>query len=401
MPDIRFGIDMPPIFPPRLQVALCSFLEWVGFDYIWFPDHLLFPDFLPAPDPWSIMAAASLRTKRVIFGTAVSDPHRVHPAVLAQRLATLDQLSRGRMVFGLGSGEAMNLEPFGIPWNRRIARVKEFLQVFYGLLDSRQPLDFEGEFYRTRGARLAIRPYRDRHIPLYLAALGPMMAKVAGRWADGWMPVSLPPGFYAETFAPIAQAVRAQGRDPAALDRVATLCFSLSDHPSKLLRAVRPHALGLVWPPVAERLGLEEGVPEHLAGTHYSTVDPCDPDSRARFLERQARLPDELILQFAFQGDIPGLRRRIGELVEAGATHIKLINASLEQVHSLLAVATQVMPAFRRRRPSLFLRAAAALARGARGAGLLPEADPQKGEEFLRRLHQDGAPASPRGAQAL
>ena len=70
---VKFGIVMPPIFPPRMQVRMSQIFEWLGFDQIWFPDHISYPDFMPAPDVWSIIAACATHTKRIEFGTSVSD----------------------------------------------------------------------------------------------------------------------------------------------------------------------------------------------------------------------------------------------------------------------------------------------------------------------------------------
>lgn len=379
-----FGLTLPPLFPVRLQVSLVQSLEWLGFDHVWLPDHLVFPDLMQAPDPWTVMAAAMAKTRRIVFGTAVTDAHRVHPAVLAQRLATMDQLSCGRLVLGLGSGEAMNLDPFGIPWNRRVGRLKEFIQVLRGLLDSEAPLDFEGEFFRLRGARLFVRSWRQRRIPLYLAALGPVTQRLAGQVADGWIPPQVPADFYQEYFEPIAASAREAGRDPAKIERVAHVVVALTDHPAPLLRLLQEHALGIIWSPVARRMGLDMETPTDLDDIDYISVNPLDAESLARYRERQRQIPPHLLQRFVFAGDVARIRQVIGGYIDAGATHIQITNASFDPT-ATFTLASQILPWFTRRKPSFSVRLAATAMGALRRVGIVRDVDPRKGLEWMRQ----------------
>lgn len=384
---VTFGIVIPPLLPPRIQVALAPVLEFLGFDRMWFPDHLLFPDQMPCSDPWTLMAAAAVRTRRIVFGTAVSDPHRVHPAVLAQRVATLDQLSRGRVILGLGSGEAMNLEPFGIPWDRRVGRLKEAITVIRRLLDSDEPFTFQGDFYQLRRARLSVRPWNNRRIPIYLAALGPMMQRLAGRVADGWIPVGLPAEHFREYHREMDEAARRAGRNPADITRSASLTFALTRRPEPVYDLLQEHALGMIWPPVARRMGLDLGTPRELADTHYITVNPCEPESRRRYEEHQRSIPRQVLERFVTVTDrVEDLHQAIAAYRAAGATDLKFTNASPDPLGSLLILAGEVIPRFRERPAPFPLRAAAAAAEVLRRAGLLPELDPRRGMRWLHRL---------------
>src|ERR1700733_9865179 len=118
--DITFGMQLAPLLPAPTMVEAAVMLERLGFDHIAMPDHMLYPEGAHGQDCWTLLAAMAVRTRRITLGTSVSDVVRCHPAVLAQRVATMDQLSRGRMILGLGAGESMNLDPFGIPWNKPV-----------------------------------------------------------------------------------------------------------------------------------------------------------------------------------------------------------------------------------------------------------------------------------------
>ena len=376
VPPLTFGLTLPPDLPPALLFRLAGLAEALGFERLWFPDHLLNVGGEPAADAWSVLDAVAARTRRLQLGTAVSDPHRTHPAVLAQRIATVDRLSQGRLLVGLGSGEAMNLDPFGIPWDRAFSRLKESVAILRHLLDSPEPLDLEGQFYRLRQARIGVRPHRDRHVPLYLAALGPKTLAWAGQVADGWFPVVIPPEQYGRYCAPMVEAARTAGRDPEALDRVVMLPFALGAQGTEVERRARKFALSLVWPDAVRNMGLGHLLPQGLE-TDYIRVNPCDPRSVLAYQEGQQKIPDELLRRFMTWGDLEALSARIHAYVEAGATHFDLLNASADPLSSTVAVAAVVMPRFTGRPPTLAARAMHAVLGGLAGLGL---------EGWVRRL---------------
>lgn len=371
MPRLTFGLTLPPDLPPGLLFGLANLAEALGFERLWFPDHLLnVGDDSPAADAWTAIAAVAARTKRITLGTAVSDPHRHHPAVLAQRVATLDQLSRGRVILGLGSGEAMNLDPFGIPWNKPFTRLRESMAAIRHLLDSREPLTCEGEFYRFRNAVLSVRPWRDRRIPIYLAALGPKTLEFAGRHADGWFPVVIPPAHYASYAEPMLTAAAQAGRSPDGIDRVVMLPLVLTTDEEKVRRRAREYAMSLVWPPVVRQMGLGHLLPEGLE-TDYMRVNPCDPESLRQYRENQQRVPDELLREFLCWGDVRAVSDRIQAYVDAGATHIDVMNASPDPLTSTVALAAGVMPRFTGRPPTLPARLLQAVLPHVERTGLL------------------------------
>lgn len=346
------------------QVQLAVFLEWMGVQRLWLPDHLAFPYWEQSPEVWTVMTAIAARTRRVSIGTGVSDPHRIPPAVFAQRAATLDQLSRGRVIIGLGSGEAMNVVPYGIAWDRRVTRLMESVTIIRGLLDSPDPFTFEGSIYQLRGGRLTIRPYKERRIPIYLAALGPKMQRFCGEVCDGWYPVIIPPDHYAHYYGPIDEAARNAGRSPHAVDRVALIPFALVDNERamypQVVKAARQHALTLVWPPVLERMGMPLSPPAHLAGFDYISVNPADETSVARFKDMAEWIPEEILMKFLFYGNMHTLKRVVGQYIDAGASSINLINVSPDPLESTVRISTELLPHFTRRRPTLSARVARA-----------------------------------------
>jgi coenzyme F420-dependent glucose-6-phosphate dehydrogenase len=175
----------------------------------------------PAALPW--LGAAGQRTERALLGTSVLTPTlRYHPSVVAQAFATLGCLTPGRVFLGVGTGEAMNETPvtggeFPGRKERRL-RLGEAIELIR-LLWSGERVDFEGDFYRTRKATIYDRP--DEPVPIFIAASGPLAAKLAGRLGDGFICTSgKDEALYHELLAKLAEGAEAAGRDPAAIRRM-------------------------------------------------------------------------------------------------------------------------------------------------------------------------------------
>ena len=174
-------------FPPSELVRQAVAAERAGFDAVNVSDH-----FQPWWEPghsgqaWTLLGAIGASTGRVGVGTGVTAPvHRYHPAVVAQFVATMEELCPGRAFLGIGSGESLNESPCGMDWpstGEQVARMDEALEIITRLLDGER-LDHDGPRFRTKAAYLhtrgALRP------PVYVSAFGPDAAAVAARRGDG------------------------------------------------------------------------------------------------------------------------------------------------------------------------------------------------------------------------
>ncbi|MBD3945438.1 glucose-6-phosphate dehydrogenase (coenzyme-F420) [Nocardioides ganghwensis] len=178
-------------FGPRELVELGVRAEKVGLDSVWISDHLQ-----PwrhegghAPNALAAMAAIGERTERVVLGTSVLTPtFRYNPAVLAQQFATLALLNPGRVVLGVGTGEALNEISVGLAewpeFKERWARLRESVRLMRELWAGER-VTFDGDYYRTVDATIYDRP--EGGVPIWVAAGGPQMAKYAGRVGDGFI----------------------------------------------------------------------------------------------------------------------------------------------------------------------------------------------------------------------
>ena len=148
----------------------------------------------------------------------MTDLVRRHPATLAQTALTLDHLTGGRFVLGVGAGEALNLAPFGLANARPLGRLDEGLEVMRLLMTEDDPVDFDGEHFQLRGATLGLRPLGDRPPPVWVAAHRPRGLEVVGRRADGWLPLATdPPAVRADARRRAGRGDRGGARRPDAV----------------------------------------------------------------------------------------------------------------------------------------------------------------------------------------
>ncbi|HTO64359.1 MAG TPA: glucose-6-phosphate dehydrogenase (coenzyme-F420) [Bradyrhizobium sp.] len=194
--------------------------EEVGFDSVFISDHFQpwkhTDGHAPASMVW--LGALGARTTRIVMGTSVLTPtFRYHPSIVAQAFGTLGQLFPGRVILGVGTGEALNEVPAtGMAWpetKERFARLRESIALIKKLW-AEERVSFNGEFYKTENATIYDRP--DKAIPIYIAGAGPMIAKYAGRSADGFICTSGKAWeLYKETLLPNVKAGLAERKTPA------------------------------------------------------------------------------------------------------------------------------------------------------------------------------------------
>lgn len=163
--------------------------EELGFDSIWVYDHLLYRNKGKTTgiwESWSMLSAMAAVSKNVELGTLVACNSFRNPALLAKMAHTLDEISGGRLILGLGAGwNQPEYEAFGIPYDHRVSRFEEAVQIIQPLLKTGQ-VDFSGKYYQAKECEIKPRSSRSEGIPLMISAFGPRMMKIAAQYADLW-----------------------------------------------------------------------------------------------------------------------------------------------------------------------------------------------------------------------
>ncbi len=177
----------PDFRDPRTLLRHATIAEQVGFNTIWVTDHFQpwFHTGAHGCHSWIWMSTAMEIVKTIPFGTAVTAPIlRYHPALIAQAFATIQAMHGERIILGVGTGEGMNEIPLGFEWpnlGERRARVIEAIEIMR-MLWTGDLVDFHGKFYDLKASL-----YMKASIPIYIAAVGPKMARVVGQMGDGFI----------------------------------------------------------------------------------------------------------------------------------------------------------------------------------------------------------------------
>lgn len=332
--------------------------EQNGFDSVWVADH--FTDLPPSNDkydPWPVLAAIGTRTEKILLGTLATDCARRHPVLIAHAAATLDNLTAGRAILGIGAGEAMNLVPYGLPWEEpeiRVARLEETVKVIRWLWKSTSgsPVNFQGRFYQLKDARLDLHPYNDRNLPVYIASLGSKRSlRLAGKVGDGWLPWFNTPESFIERSKIIDEMVFQAGRSPPDVEKAAVVYLALTSDRGKEKRILDSMKAEIVVLTGARRLAnLGYTVDSELSNYSYqkSLASEHDAEQAKRL---GAKMPDALAARFLVVGNPKRCVDRLEELVGAGARHLVIrdmlwANRMEDFRYTLNLVGRQIIPSF-------------------------------------------------------
>jgi alkanesulfonate monooxygenase SsuD/methylene tetrahydromethanopterin reductase-like flavin-dependent oxidoreductase (luciferase family) len=297
---LKFGISCSPFL---WWIAVEQFEEWIGevenlgYDAIFIPDHYMAP-VPPFPsnkllDAWSILSYIAAKTKNVKIGSCVSPLPRYVPSQLAKVISTVDLLSNGRVIAGLGAGskdfpeEFVNYSPH-MSFDEAKLRVEKFLEGLELMIKlwTEDKVTFCGKFYKAEGAVLLPKPIQKPHPPIWSGGQGLRMLKITAKFFDGWIPhmgVTPNPQAYQRSVKTIEHFAEEYGRD------VSKITFALED----IMRLY-----GLTESQITEKFRetLRKIEEYREAGCQYYVVEflpPPKPD------ERYAHTHIELLQRFA------------------------------------------------------------------------------------------------------
>jgi coenzyme F420-dependent glucose-6-phosphate dehydrogenase len=318
-------------FAPRQLINFSVLAEELGLETIAVSDHFQ-PwrhrgGHSPAVLPW--LGALGERTLRATLGTSVLTPTmRYHPSIVAQNFATLGCLNPGRVFLGVGTGESLNETPAtAAAWpgaKERRMRLREAIELIRKLW-TEERVTFEGEYYSTDRATIYDRP--DQPIPIYVAASGPLAAKLAGRVGDGFIATSgKDPQLYRDLLGAMSEGAQAAGRSIDEIDKFIEIKVS---YDSDLDFA---SASCHFWAPLAltpdEKVGIDDAIDMEAA------ADKILDRAHSRFIVSND--PDEVV-------------DKIAPYVELGFSHLVFHAPGDDQERFLRAFCTDVLPKLRQR----------------------------------------------------
>jgi 5,10-methylenetetrahydromethanopterin reductase len=310
------GLLLLPSHPAGRLSTLAQLAEGLGYDYLWLADERFFREV------YASLTLCALRTQRIALGPCVTDPYSRHPALTAMAIATLDEISGGRAVLGLGAGVS-GFRELGISRARSGVALREAVELIRRLLTG-ETVTYTGSTVRLDGGRLDFTPIRP-DIPVYIASQQPLGCRAAGAVATG----AIMQGCVADRLLAffrdaVAGGARAAGRDPGAVDLVARINVCVHDDrraardlmkPTivRSLAAQRPHyftfaTAGLTLPPALAK---------RLEGLSYA-YDP------APFREAAAEVPEEFVDAVTLAGPPEEVAAGVTRLARAGIRQLML-----------------------------------------------------------------------------
>ncbi len=280
-------------------------------------------------DAVTILSWVAARTERIGLGSGVLQIPGRTPAMTAMTAATLDALSGGRFLLGLGvSGPQVSEGWHGVRFEHPLARTREYVEIVELAL-SRRRVRYDGEHFRLplpegpgKALHLMMHPTRD-HIPIYLASIGPKNLQLTGEIADGWLAVFLSPEHAAEPLSQISTGRARAGRSLDGFDVVAYVPVSTGEDVTACAARVRPHTALYIGGMGSREQNFYNALAVRMGyGAAAATVQD-------RYLARDhaaaaAAVPEELVDQTALLGPAPRIAERMAAFADAGVTTLAI-----------------------------------------------------------------------------
>ena len=316
--SVRFNNDLPA----ERFIHMTALAEEAGFDQIWVSNDLFWHS---AP---VLVAVAARVTSRIALGVGVFNPVSMHPSEIAMAASSLQEVSRGRFCLGLGAGADQFLEWAGLTAGPPLSRTERAIKELRTLLGGHAP-----EGWRPEG-RLRTGPV---FVPIYVGAMGPRMLQLAGRYADGALPLLLPPKRYGFAAGQVAEGARQANRDPESLDVAACIWSSIDGDEAKAKRAL---ASKIAYYGASFSPDLLAGVSLRLDDFKLIQQAMSNGD-----VEGATDLVNPAMLSLGVAGGVDEVLEACASLVAAGASHISFwppLGPDPEQ--AVIALGDKVIP---------------------------------------------------------
>lgn len=288
MPSIpTTGVWLFPEAPAPKLVDLIGHAEHQGLDEFWLGDEG------PAREPFSVLAAAAVKTERIRLAVGVTNPFVRHPGLAATSMLTIHELSGGRAILGVGAGGQMSLGPFGLTAERPMGRIEEFISIVRAVSDRR-----ETEHYRPPDTAIDA-AVAGGDLPIYIGGRGPRINALASQIADGVFVAGLPPFRYEEVIS-WARSVR-----PVEVALYPSVAFDEA--------AIEDHRPEMIWSLVdaPARTREELGIGSDALNGAAVALRAGDPVPARRIVT------DDVLEQIMVVGDPITVGRRLADLVRA------------------------------------------------------------------------------------
>lgn len=326
---LKFGITLQGVEPPDIFQQQVRDLEAGGFTHLWVTDSSLHARYV-----YSYLTLAALNSRHLRLGPGVTHPFTRHPAITVNAIATLDELSGGRAMVGLGAGDRPTAELGFRP--APLAVLREMIEITRRLLAG-EKVSSAGPAFRLVDAELHYKA-RDR-VPIYMACSGPKMLALAGEVADG---VIAQCGIFPEAVefarACIAEGAGRAGRSLAEIDLWVMACGTLAEDRTQALNGSRAMAAWFAQtaPHCCDLAGIEPKVVQRIREAYGGGEFHLAKDAAAL-------VPDKMVEQFTLAGTPGEVQARVASLVNMGVTGLNFMPIGPARTQSFQLFAEHVV----------------------------------------------------------
>jgi coenzyme F420-dependent oxidoreductase len=256
----RIGLTLPRSedLPRQEIVEVVQQAEALGYDSVWVGESW-------GRDGFTWLTQLACHTTRITLATGITTVYSRSPALIAQTVASLDEISEGRVVLGLGTSGPIVIEGWhGLPFERPLRRTREYIEIIRLIL-SGERVNYQGEIFQLKGFRLPFTPVRPK-VPIYVASLGPQNLRLTGELADGWLPIYLDATHLPEFQHDLASGAQKAGRALNAIDVAPYILSCVSEDVEAARRLVKSHlayyigGMGTFYANLIARYGFEDEV---------------------------------------------------------------------------------------------------------------------------------------------
>lgn len=302
---MKFGIEFVPNEPVFKIASYVKAAEDNGFTHAWITDHS------NNRELYSTLSVLAVCTNRIFIGAGVTNPYTRHVTATASGIASVNEISGGRALLGIGPGDKATFDALGIARDKPMERIRETTIALRGLL-SGESVSYDGNQIKLENARLPFA--RDMNIPIYIGAQGPKMLEMAGEIGNGVLINASHPSDFEFAVRQIRSGAEKAGRTDD-IDIGAYTCFSIDKNPEKARAAAVP-VVAFVVAGAGSALLEKHGI----SAAETDAVSDCL--RRGDFAGLKDVVTDRMIDRFSISGDGDACLERVRELAQSGVTQI-------------------------------------------------------------------------------
>lgn len=306
---MKFGIEFVPNMKYYELEYYVKLAEDSGFEYVWITDHY------NNRNVYSMLTLLAMKTNSIKLGPGVTNPYHISPAVTASAIATINELSNGRAVLGIGAGDKVTFDRIGISWEKPLKRMKEAVEIIRAL-HSGKPVNYDGEIFKFNGAKM---DFKAGNIPIYIGAQGPKMLQLAAELGDGVLINASHPRDFESARENIDMGLEKAGKSRDQFDTVAYASMSVDKDAEKAKNAAKIVVAFIV-----------AGSPDVIFDRHGISMDDVNKVREAlnnAFTKGDwpgvsKAVTDEMIESFSISGSPDMVVERVKELSKSGVTQV-------------------------------------------------------------------------------